>query len=138
MLLLTPIKRLMREQRGQTMTEFALVLPVLVSLLFGIIQFGVLFNNYVTLTDAVRAGARTAAVSRLSTDPVGDTINKIESAASDLDQTKLTPVVPPASAFVRGNDIAVKATYPWEIRLPLIGITLASGDLTSTTTERVE
>jgi hypothetical protein len=132
------INHLMREQRGQTMTEFALVLPVLVSVLFGIIQFGILFNNYVTLTDAVRAGARTAAVSRLSATPTQDTIDKIKAAASNLDETKLTPVVPPASAFVRGNDIAVEARYPWEIKLPLIGITLASGDLTSTTTERVE
>ena len=47
-----------REDRGQAMTEFAIVLPILVVLLFGIVQFGILFNNYVTLTDAVRAGAR--------------------------------------------------------------------------------
>jgi Flp pilus assembly pilin Flp len=132
------IRRIVREQRGQTMAEFALVLPVLVSVLFGIIQFGILFNNYVTLTDAVRAGARTAAVSRLSSDPVGDTIAKIDSAAGDLDPTKITPTLPPATAWVHGNDIQVKATYPYEIRLPLIGITLASGNLTSTTTERVE
>ena len=39
-------------------------LPVLVVMLFGIIQFGIVFNNYVTLTDAVRAGAREAAVAR--------------------------------------------------------------------------
>ena len=55
-----------REERGQTMTEFAIVLPILIVLLFGIVQFGILFNNYVTLTDAVRAGARAAAVSRQS------------------------------------------------------------------------
>ena len=39
------------------MAEFTLVLPVLAILLFGIIQFGITFNNYITLTDAVRAGA---------------------------------------------------------------------------------
>ena len=39
------------------MTEFALVLPLLALLLFGVIQFGVFFHQYVTLTDAVRAGA---------------------------------------------------------------------------------
>ena len=57
------MKRL-HDERGQTMVEFAIVLPVLCLLLFGAIQFGILFNNYVTLTDAVRAGARKAAVSR--------------------------------------------------------------------------
>ena len=45
------------------MTEFALVLPILALLLFGIVQFGLVFNNYLTLTDAVRSGARKAAVS---------------------------------------------------------------------------
>ena len=46
------------EERGQTMAELALVLPVLLVLLLGIAQFGVTFNNYISLTDAVRAGAR--------------------------------------------------------------------------------
>ena len=50
-----------REERGQTLVEFALVLPLLGLLIFGIIQFGIIFNNYVTLTDAARAGARRAA-----------------------------------------------------------------------------
>ena len=45
------------------------MLPVFCLLLFGIIQFGIIFRDYVTLTDAVRAGARTAAVSRLEPSP---------------------------------------------------------------------
>jgi Flp pilus assembly protein TadG len=67
----------MRSERGQTMVEFTLVLPVLLVVLFGIIQFGIAFNNYVALTDAVRAGARTAAVSRFSSTPVADTTNRV-------------------------------------------------------------
>ncbi len=46
-----------RNQRGQTMTEFALILPVFALLLLGIIQFGVAFNHYLTVTDAARAGS---------------------------------------------------------------------------------
>ena len=37
--------------------------------LFGVIQFGVVFNNYITLTDAVRVGARKGAVGRHLQDP---------------------------------------------------------------------
>ena len=48
----------LKNERGQTMAELALVLPVLLVLLLGIAQFGVVFNNYISLTDAVRAGAR--------------------------------------------------------------------------------
>ena len=50
-----------RDQDGAAAVEFALLLPLLVLLLFGFIQFGLAFNNYVALTDSVRAGARTAA-----------------------------------------------------------------------------
>ena len=48
----------LRSERGQTMTELALVLPILVVLVLAIAQFGVAFNNYVTLTDAARAASR--------------------------------------------------------------------------------
>ena len=46
----------LRSERGQSLTEFALALPILALLLFAVIQFGIVFNNYVTLTDATRAG----------------------------------------------------------------------------------
>ena len=51
------------------MVEFAIVLPVLLLVVLGIMQFGVVYNNWVTLTDATRAGARQAAVSRGLSDP---------------------------------------------------------------------
>jgi Flp pilus assembly protein TadG len=48
----------LKNQDGQSVTEFALVLPILAFLLFAVIQFGIVFNNWVQLTDATRAGAR--------------------------------------------------------------------------------
>ena len=54
----------LKNQDGQSVTEFALVLPILAFLLFAVIQFGIVFNNWVQLTDATRAGARKGAVSR--------------------------------------------------------------------------
>ena len=78
-------RRITRDETGQTMAEFAIVLPVLCVLLFGIIQLGIVFNNYVTLTDAVRAGARTAAVSRSDGDPTGATTSAVRSSAADLE-----------------------------------------------------
>jgi Flp pilus assembly protein TadG len=123
------------DERGQSMTEFALVVPVLLLVLFAIVQFGVVFNHYVALTDAVRAGARVAAVSRQSSDPVGDTEAKVKAASGDLDPTQVKVTVTP-TVLVHGDDVAVKATYPYSINL--LGLVVASGDLTSTTTERVE
>jgi Flp pilus assembly protein TadG len=116
------------------MVEFTLILPVLLVVLFGIIQFGIAFNNYVALTDAVRQGARFAAVDAMAVDPVGDTKTKVKNASGDLDPTKVTPTV--TSTWVHGADVVVTATYPYSINL--LGMVIASGNLTSTTTERVE
>ena len=95
------------------MAEFAIVLPVLCVLLFGIIQLGIVFNNYVTLTDAVRAGARTAAVSRSDGDPAGATTSAVRSSAADLNQTNLGVTV--NSAWTAGTPVTVTATYPYSI-----------------------
>ena len=116
------------------MVEFALVLPVLLMILFGIIQFGMAFNNYLALTDAVRAGARTAAVSRFSTDPVADTTNRVKTASGDLNAANVNVTV--TSTWTHGGDVVVRATYPYSINL--LGVVVASGQLTSATTERVE
>ena len=48
--------------RGQSLVEFALVLTPLFLVLLGIIQFGFIFNTYVTLTNAAREGARSGTV----------------------------------------------------------------------------
>ena len=123
-----------QDQRGQTTTEFAIVLPILCLLLFGVIQFGILFNNYVTLTDAVRAGARKAAVSRQTSNPRQACIDQVRSSASDLDQSKLATDC--SSSWQPTTDVTVTATYPYSVSL--MGLVIASGNLRSTTQERVE
>ena len=127
-------KKLIRDERGQTMAEFAIVFPVLAVVLFAIAQFGILFNNYLTVTDAVRAGAREAAVARQSADPVGAATTAVRNAAADLDQANLAVTV--TSGWVPGSDVTVQATYPYSISL--LGWVLTSGSLKSKTTERVE
>ena len=124
----------LRHERGQTMAEFAIVLPILMLVCFAIIQFGILFNNFVALTDAVRAGARTASVSRTAADPVGATVARVQSATGDLDQAKLNVTV--ASGWQHGDDVTVSATYPYSINL--FGMSVQSGLLKTTTVERVE
>ena len=114
------------------MVEFALVLPILLLLVMGIIQFGILFNNYVTLTDGVRAGARQAAVSRTLPDPVTPAKNRVKSSAAGLDAAKLDIT----ATWVQGGDVTVEAKYPFKIKL--FGVVVMDGKLKSKTTERVE
>jgi Flp pilus assembly protein TadG len=117
------------------MTEFALVLPVLALILFAVLQFGIVFNNYVTLTDAARAGARRAAVSREDPNRDAAVIAAVKESASDLDLAQLS-VPPPSSTWDAGSDVTVTASYPYSISL--MGIVVKSGSLTTKTTERVE
>ena len=124
------------DERGQTMVEFALVLPLMALLLFGVIQFGILFNNYVTLTDAVRAGVRKAAVSRpLGSGAIGAAQQAVRDSAADLDQTKL-PDPSVTSTWEHGDPVSVCATYPYDVKL--LNVVVASGNLKSCTQERVE
>lgn len=118
------------------MVEFVLVAPILFLILFGIVQFGIAFMHSVSLADAVRTGARTASVSRTSADPVAATTQSVVTAASDLDASKVAVTVDPADDWAAGSSVTVSATYPYQINL--FGIVVASGDLHSQTTERVE
>jgi Flp pilus assembly protein TadG len=45
-------------ERGQDLIEFALIMPLLILLTLGVIEFGVIISNYNTLANAVREGAR--------------------------------------------------------------------------------
>jgi Flp pilus assembly protein TadG len=127
-----------KREQGQTMAEFALVLPVLAILLFGIIQFGIAFNNYLAVTDAVRAGARQAAVARYLPPGERDAAvkAKVYASADGLDSSKLTVTVSASDAWAPGSDVTVTASYPYSINL--LGKVVKDGFLTSETTERVE
>jgi Flp pilus assembly protein TadG len=115
------------------MTEFALALPIMALLLFAVIQFGIVFNNYVTLTDATRAGARRGAVGRQLQDPQGACLKAVRDSATDL-TGDLRPTC--QSTWLPGADVKVTATYPYKISL--LGMVVKAGRLSSTTTERVE
>ncbi len=135
-------RRITRDERGQAIIEFALVLPIFLLLVIGIIQFGIAYNNYITLTDAVRVGAREAAVSRTLPNPEQITTDRVHQAAIRLHKPDLTVTVVPhdpdtnQQAWVQGGDVTVKGTYPY--RLNLFGLVVFSKNMTSQTTERVE
>jgi len=135
---------LVSDERGQAAVEFALILPILMALLLGIIQFGIVFNNYVTITDAARAGARKAAVSRFLGDGGVAAKTVTKNSAQGLDQSKLGVAVSACNSGVcnatawniPGSDVVVTTTYPYSIHI--LGWTVKAGNLTSTTKERLE
>ncbi len=70
-------RRARRSERGVTMIESAIATPVVLLLIFGVLEFGLLFKDYLSLANGVRDGARLA--SALGTD-VNTDYKVIESA----------------------------------------------------------
>ena len=70
--------------RGQSLTEFAIVFPIFMLLLGGIIQFGIIFWGQNTLTQVVRDTGRWAATQQQCTDPepIIATANQIAAQSS--------------------------------------------------------
>ena len=129
-----------RSDRGQTAVEFALVAPILIALLLGIVQAGIAFHNYLSVTDAARAVARKAILIRFTPLSQSD-INQIaDDASPDLDKTQLGATVAPDPAdttpWESGDTITVTVTYPYHLQL--FGIPVVDGTLTSTMKDRLE
>ena len=80
-----------RRQNGQALVEFAVVANILVVLLLAIVQFGVVWMNYIAVTDAAREGARRAAVNRSSgqSTMVSSAVSAARAAAPSLQQSNM-------------------------------------------------
>lgn len=79
-------KRARRPVGGAASVEFALILPLLLALLFGIMEFGFVFKDQLSIQQAAREGARVAAVGR----PVAEINSRITSAAGSIILANLT------------------------------------------------
>jgi Flp pilus assembly protein TadG len=84
-------KILARDERGQALLEFALVLVVLVLILLGIITFGIAFNNQITLTNAVNNAAQALMSSKgaVNSDPCAAANTALAQAASSLNNVNI-------------------------------------------------
>jgi Flp pilus assembly protein TadG len=127
-----------RSERGQTAVEFALVAPLLIVLLLGIIQVGIAFHRYVEVTDAARAAARRAIVARVAGVTPSDIRAAAVAAAPDLSDSSLGVDVGPTDPMTApsGTTVSVTVSYPYSINL--LGWVVSSGTITSTMSDRLE
>lgn len=119
-------------QRGQSLIEFTLIVPLLMLTTTGIVAFGLALHNNLMLTSAVNTGAQTLAFSRgQTTDPCATAYSAITNAAPSLTSgLSVTFVIngttyssnsctSGASNMVQGASAQVTATYPCV--LPVVG-----------------
>lgn len=130
-----------------------MVSPVLMMMVFGILQFGLVMNNNVTLNDSVRVASRTLAMTRGIPDPCTTAVTKLKGVAQNLTTANLTITVivngttyGPSNApgcsgqgttMVSGADATIEATYPCSAFVYGVNY-IPSCTLRSRTTVRVE
>ena len=78
-----------KKEEGQAVVEFALILPILILLIFGMIDFGWLFYNKIEVNNASREGARYAAVHWKESNYESDTVSLVTTYASGSTVTVL-------------------------------------------------
>ncbi|MGI9648242.1 MAG: TadE family protein [Acidimicrobiia bacterium] len=112
----------LKRDSGAALVEFAIVVPLLLLLVFGIIEFGRAYNAQNTLTHAAREGAREYAITQ---DPVaGETAAK--DAATSLTSSDITVTL---SACTPGQPATVTLQYPFQLQIaffPVSNFTMQS------------
>ncbi len=101
-----------QRQKGIAAVEYALVLPFLTLLLFGIIDFGTALYNREVLTNASREGARAGillSVPRPSVDDVNTVVQAYLTSAGMIPSE--VSITVNGAGGVTGNDLSVALTY---------------------------
>ena len=112
------MKVLLNNQRGTSAVEFAIVLPLLVVFVFGIIEFGLLFYDKAMVTNASREAVRAGIVYR---DPAV-TVAEMQSVVDSYCAGRLvsfgggpspTSTVPSGPCANHGDPLVVNVTYQY-------------------------
>lgn len=107
----------LRGQRGQSVVELALVLPVLLLLLLGMVDFGRLGAAYLSLQHAAREGVRLGITG--ATD--GEIAEQVRDAAAAVDVSRLTiSIGPPEAERFPGADLTIELGYPFRPLTPFV------------------
>ncbi|HHV18663.1 MAG TPA: pilus assembly protein [Thermoanaerobacterales bacterium] len=117
------IRKLFGRQKGQTLVELALVLPIIILILFGILEFGRIFHSYIVITNAAREGVRLGAVGKQDE----EIISRIREAAPLYEadsRLQVTRLEPNESARTSGLPLTVEVTYDVELVTPLFSSVL--------------
>jgi Flp pilus assembly protein TadG len=98
--------------RGAAAVEFALVLPLLLLIIFGIIDSGRALSAQVVLTEAAREGARLAAVGQ------PNVVSRTQAAATGLNPVSVT-VTPCAVGAGPTSNAVVSVSYSFSFITPV-------------------
>jgi Flp pilus assembly protein TadG len=132
------LRKAWRAEDGAELVEFAVVAPVMLLVLLGIMDFGLLFQRYHVITNAAREGARIAVLPGYSIpDDVEDRVTQFLTAAG-LEEDATTTVGAPFAVSIGAGPclrmVPVTVTYPHSYSfIGGIASYFGSADFTTTT-----
>jgi hypothetical protein len=120
-------------EKGQSLTEFAVSVVILLILLAGTVDAGRAFFTYMSLRDAVQEGALWGSYNPAQTELIRDRVrrasNMVQAIEDDPDAT-LTINVDIIGTACTGHGIRVEATYEnFPITMPFLGVVLGSQEV---------
>lgn len=121
--------------RGQSLVEFALLLPVLLLIMLGIFEGGRLIYCYQTLGHAAREGVHQAELANASRAQIEAAINANSGLLGNVGSNAL--ISPSSTPRTPGQPVTVSVSYTFRTVAPLLS-QLAQVDLTSTEVVTVE
>ncbi len=128
--------KMKKNQKGQALVELAITLPILLLLVMGIAQFGMMLNAYLTIQNSAREGARLGIVGGSN----AEINNLIISISSSLSPENLTVNVTPDELNRNsGETLTVSVSYNYHLTVPIISAMLHNVVvLKAQTTMRIE
>jgi len=115
------LRRKISESRGQALVEMALVLPLLLMLLWGVVEFGRIGHAYLVVTHAAREGARVGVVGA-SNDDIEEVV--MQRAASLAEERLSLEITPSPEQRFAGDPLWVEVSYELPMTIPLWGMAL--------------
>jgi Flp pilus assembly protein TadG len=118
--------RIKHNERGAAAVELAILLPLLVMLVFGIVEFSIAYNKQQGLHAAAREGARYAALPTNTKSEVEDHVrDALDGVVSDADAAAATITVNPNTTrpcdlVATGTPVVVTVEVDDQIDVPLI------------------
>jgi len=115
-------------EKGQSLLEFALIVPILLIILAGVLDLGRLYYTYVSITDAAAEGASYAAIHPQANERA-EVLQRAQEASGALVQIDPTMVQVDCPAVAAGAPITVTVSYSFTVATPLLNVIVPSGEL---------
>jgi Flp pilus assembly protein TadG len=114
------------KEKGQSLVEVALALPVLLLILAGALDLGRLYYVTVAITDAAGEGAAYAAINPNNTDEI---ISRAQAASSGMVQIETGDVTIDCPVVAAGKPVTVTVGYDFTVATPLVNMIVPDGVL---------